>query len=76
MKLAAFFSGGKDSCYAIYKAKQLGHTIEVLITIIPQSDDSHLLHFHNISKKVTKVTEKTQFLISPNTDFLKTQWLL
>ena len=50
MKLAAFFSGGKDSCYSIYKAKQLGHTIEVLITIIPQSDDSHLLHFHNISK--------------------------
>ena len=52
MKLAAFFSGGKDSCYAIYKAKQLGHTIEVLITIIPQSDDSHLLHFHNISKTI------------------------
>ena len=59
MKLAAFFSGGKDSCYAIYKAKQLGHfhTIEVLITIIPQSDDSHLLHFHNISK--TKLQSKS-----------------
>ena len=57
MKLAAFFSGGKDSCYSIYKAKQLGHTIEVLITIIPQSDDSHLLHFHNISK--TKLQSKS-----------------
>jgi len=57
MKLAAFFSGGKDSCYAIYKAKQLGHTIEVLITIIPPSDDSHLLHFHNISK--TKLQSKS-----------------
>jgi len=53
MKLAAFFSGGKDSCYAIYKAKKLGHSIKVLITIIPHSDESHLLHYHNISK--TKV---------------------
>ena len=57
MKLAAFFSGGKDSCYAIYKAKKLGHTIESLITIIPYSDESHLLHFHNIKK--TKLQAKS-----------------
>ena len=50
MKLAAFFSGGKDSCYAIYKAKKLGHTIETLITIIPSSEQSHLLHYDNITK--------------------------
>ena len=50
MKLAAFFSGGKDSCYAIYKAKKLGHTIEALITIIPYSDESNLLHYDNITK--------------------------
>ena len=50
MKVAAIFSGGKDSCYAIYKAKNLGHTIEVLITVIPKSDESHLLHSHNILK--------------------------
>ena len=48
MKLAAFFSGGKDSCYAIYKAIRQGHSIETLITIIPHSDESHLLHYHNI----------------------------
>ena len=42
MKLAAFFSGGKDSCYAIYKAKKLGHTIEALITIIPYSNEYNL----------------------------------
>ena len=50
MKLVSFFSGGKDSCYAIYKAKKLGHTIEALITIIPHSDESHLLHYDNITK--------------------------
>ena len=48
MKLAAFFSGGKDSCYAIYMAMRQGHSIETLITIIPHSDESHLLHYHNI----------------------------
>ena len=48
MKLAALFSGGKDSTYAIYDAKKSGHTIEVLLTILPKSDESHLLHFPNI----------------------------
>tara|TARA_B110000014_G_scaffold113477_1_gene77879 strand:- start:431 stop:1102 length:672 start_codon:yes stop_codon:yes gene_type:complete len=48
MKLAALFSGGKDSTYAIYLAKQLGHTVDVLLTIYPHSDESHLLHYPNI----------------------------
>ena len=57
MKLAAFFSGGKDSCYAIYKAKKLGHTIKALITIIPYSNESNLLHYDNITK--TKVQSES-----------------
>ena len=57
MKLAAFFSGGKDSCYAIYKAKKLGHTVEALITVIPYSDESNLLHYDNITK--TKVQSES-----------------
>ena len=48
MKLAALFSGGKDSTYSIYKAKQMGHDIKCLITVFPKSDNSHLLHFPNI----------------------------
>ena len=48
MKLAALFSGGKDSTYAIYDAKKSGHEIVVLFTIQPKSDESHLLHFPNI----------------------------
>ena len=50
MKLAAFFSGGKDSAYAIYDAKKSGHIIQVLFTILPKSDESHLLHFPNIDQ--------------------------
>ncbi len=49
MKLASLFSGGKDSTYAIYKAKQEGHTIECLVSIFPRSEESHLLHYPNIS---------------------------
>ena len=49
MKLASLFSGGKDSTFAIYKAKQDGHSIECLISAFPKSDESHLLHHPNIS---------------------------
>jgi len=49
LKLASLFSGGKDSTYAIYKAKQEGHSIECLVSVFPQSEESYLLHYPNIS---------------------------
>jgi ABC transporter with metal-binding/Fe-S-binding domain ATP-binding protein len=49
LKLASLFSGGKDSTYAIYKAKQDGHSIECLVSLFPESEESHLLHYPNIS---------------------------
>jgi len=57
MKLAALFSGGKDSTYSIYKAKQMGHDIKCLVTIFPKSSNSHLLHFPTI--ELTKLQSKT-----------------
>ena len=48
MKLAALFSGGKDSTYAIYLAQKQGHEIKCLLTIHPKSDESHLLHHPNL----------------------------
>ena len=48
MKLAALFSGGKDSMYAIYLVKKLGHSVDVLLTLYPHSSESHLLHYPNI----------------------------
>ena len=67
MKLAALFSGGKDSTYAIFIAKKLGHTVDVLLTLHPYSDESHLLHYPNIrftqlqseSMKIPQLIEKT-----------------
>jgi len=66
MKLAALFSGGKDSTYAIFLAKKLGHSIDVLLTLYPNSDNSHLLHHPNIkftnlqseSMKIPQLIEK------------------
>ena len=57
MNLAALFSGGKDSTYSIYKAKQMGHDIKCLITVFPKSANSHLLHFPNI--ELTKLQSET-----------------
>ena len=57
MNLAALFSGGKDSTYSIYKAKQMGHDIKCLITVFPKSVNSHLLHFPNI--ELTKLQSET-----------------
>lgn len=57
MNLVSLFSGGKDSTFSIYKAKQEGHQIQCLITILPLSDESKLLHFPNI--EITKLQSKS-----------------
>lgn len=44
MKLAALFTGGKDSTYAIHLAKQQGHEIVCLITIHSENEASYMFH--------------------------------
>ena len=44
MKCAVLFSGGKDSCLALHKAKQEGYEICYLLTIIPDNFDSFMFH--------------------------------
>ncbi|HSD04208.1 MAG TPA: diphthine--ammonia ligase [Nitrosopumilaceae archaeon] len=60
MNLAALFSGGKDSTFAIYKAKLEGHNVRCLVTVFPVSDESQFLHFPNIS--ITKLQAKSMGL--------------
>ena len=48
MRLAALVTGGKDSILALYRAKKMEHSIEVLATMIPKRDDSYMFHFPNI----------------------------
>ena len=44
MKLAALFTGGKDSTYAIYLAQKAGDEITCLITIKSENLDSYMFH--------------------------------
>ncbi len=41
---AVLFSGGKDSCLALYKARQKGYDIKFLLSIIPENFDSFMFH--------------------------------
>lgn len=47
-RLAALFSGGKDSTLAMQLAESAGYRVEYLITIKPASDESYYFHYPNI----------------------------
>jgi len=49
MRLASLFSGGKDSTFAIYLAKNQGHEVVCLLSVFPKSEESHLLHHPNMA---------------------------
>jgi len=60
LRLAALFSGGKDSTYSIYRAQQLGYDTVCLVTVAPKSPESMLLHHPNI--RVTAVQSRAMGL--------------
>lgn len=41
---ALLFTGGKDSCLALLKAKKQGFNVRYLLTIVPSSYDSYMYH--------------------------------
>jgi ABC transporter with metal-binding/Fe-S-binding domain ATP-binding protein len=47
VKLGALYSGGKDSTFAIFRAKEMKHEVVCLITMHPVADDSQLFHYPN-----------------------------
>jgi uncharacterized protein (TIGR00290 family) len=49
MKLIASWSGGKDSCFALHKAIQQGHSIQNLLVMMSDQDKSN---FHMISSEL------------------------
>lgn len=48
MRLAALYSGGKDSTFAMYLAEQMGHDIPYLVNIRPESKESWIFHTPNL----------------------------
>jgi diphthamide synthase (EF-2-diphthine--ammonia ligase) len=70
LKLAALFSGGKDSAYAIYLAKKQGHNVKCLVSILPKSEESHLLHHPNLkwTKLQSELMEIPQITLESDSD--------
>ncbi|UAL07960.1 MAG: diphthine--ammonia ligase [Candidatus Methanogranum gryphiswaldense] len=49
MRLAALYSGGKDSTFSMYLAKQMGHDIPYIVNIIPDDEASWIFHTPNLN---------------------------
>ena len=52
-RLAALFSGGKDSTYAIYCIEKIGYNVDLLLTVYPSSSESLYFHYPNV--KLTRL---------------------
>ncbi len=65
-KLAALFSGGKDSVLAIQLAEAMGYRVEYLITVLPASDESYYFHYPNIwvTGLQAKAMERRQIMLA------------
>src|SRR5256886_15211621 len=50
VRIAALFSGGKDSTYAAYVAVQRGWELTHLLSVTPEDSDSMLFHVPNLSR--------------------------
>jgi diphthine-ammonia ligase len=48
MKVAALFSGGKDSVFAVYITQQYGWDVTHLVSILSEKPDSYMFHSINI----------------------------
>jgi diphthine-ammonia ligase len=48
LRLAALFTGGKDSTYAIYRAVNMGHRVDILLTVFPAAAESYMFHYPNL----------------------------
>jgi ABC transporter with metal-binding/Fe-S-binding domain ATP-binding protein len=50
MKLAVLFSGGKDSTFAAWIAKNEGYTLSCLVSVVSENPDSFMFHTPSISR--------------------------
>jgi len=57
MRVAALFSGGKDSMFSIYIAQQYGWDVTPLVTLASENKDSWM--FHSINIHLTEMLAET-----------------
>jgi len=48
MRVAVLFSGGKDSCYAVWVLQHLGWEVARLVTVKPSAQDSMMFHYPSL----------------------------
>ena len=48
MRIAALWSGGKDSCFASWAAHKEGHELKYLVTVFSENTESFMFHTSNI----------------------------
>ena len=70
MRIASLFSGGKDSAFAIYEIQNCGHEVVCLLSVFPNSDESHMLHHPNMqwTKLQSESMKIPQLSISSGSD--------
>ncbi|MFH1421006.1 MAG: diphthine--ammonia ligase [Candidatus Aenigmatarchaeota archaeon] len=74
MKLGVLFSGGKDSCYALYKASK-EHEIACLLSVFSENPESYMFHTPNI-KSVSLQSQAMQIpLLTRTTKGMKEEEL-
>ncbi len=49
MRLASLYSGGKDSTFSMYLARQMGHEVPYIVNIIPKDKASWIFHTPNLN---------------------------
>ena len=75
MKLGILFSGGKDSCFAAYKAKQGGDELTCLITMHSENQESYMFHTPSILKTEAQAEVMNIPLLIHNTKGIKEEEL-
>jgi ABC transporter with metal-binding/Fe-S-binding domain ATP-binding protein len=68
MRLAALYSGGKDSTLAMYTAEQMGHVVVYLVNISADSNDSMIFHVPNANMVPLLAEAMDVPLITASTD--------
>jgi len=76
MDLAALFTGGKDSTYAIYLAQQQGHNVVCLITLKSKNSASYMFHTPAIDLTELQAEALELPLINADTKGVKEKELL
>jgi ABC transporter with metal-binding/Fe-S-binding domain ATP-binding protein len=68
MRLAALFSGGKDSTYAAYLMEQQGHSISTLVSVLPRDPHSMVFHTPNLHLLPTMAEAMRKGMVTVSSD--------